>query len=79
MNTFVNVISGKDAQCKRKCLTTEQKLQVIDKIKENPKISMRGIAKQYNVGYTQIQNIWKKRILLLLDLKMETSVLHPKS
>lgn len=60
MNTFVNVINSQDYQCKRKCLTTEQKLQVIDKLKENPKISMRGIAKQYSVGYTQIQNIWKK-------------------
>ena len=52
--------SKKSDDGKRNCLTVEQKLKVIDRL--NNKVSLSEIAREFNVGKTQILLKWQKRI-----------------
>ncbi len=49
MNPFIN-----KKKSERKWLNAEQKLEIINKVKLNPKLSLRELALEYGVGKTQI-------------------------
>jgi len=55
MNPFSN-----KKKLERKWLNAEQKLEIINKVKLNPKLSIRALATQYGVGKTQIGDLLKR-------------------
>ena len=52
-------------QAKRKCLDLSAKVSVINYAKEHPGLGARKIAKHFETGRTQVQNILKKKTSIL--------------
>ncbi len=51
----MNSLSNKK-KLERKWLNAEQKLEIINKVNLNPKLSLRALGTQYGGGKTQIGN-----------------------
>jgi len=63
---------------KKVFLTVQQKQEIIEKFKTNPKITQKEIAIEYGVGKTQIQNTLSKKDLITDGIQKGTLKLSTK-